>query len=324
MSISLTTPVYTQFEMDFFITEAVIGLNSINAGLFYVASGVKNDKYVFPKATSTTYLNARADSPTMNGLTVLANKTINLGAFESGETFNPNIFENHWQKDQLSNIILDRGLPATFENYIATYYTSKVLSPVETMIHIGSVGYTASTTADTNYSIRYFDGIVRQALVGGAPTASYSAITSNNIIAKLEEAKNKMPLAVLADPNRYSKLKFIMGVLDFQKYEEALVSTTYKNQNTTERGLNQYKGYEIVVVAGCPENTFYFCHATTDLNSNLQLAVTDMANMSFNLEKMPFPSHLWGYVLSTKMGVGIARLPEFVIHTSYIAANFGA
>jgi hypothetical protein len=324
MSLSLTTPVYTQAEQDFFITEAVIGLNSINAGIFYVATGVKNDKYVFPKATSTTYLNARQDSATMNGLTVLADRTIELGAFESGETFNPNIFENHWHKDQLNNIILDRGLPSTFENYIATYYTAKVLSPVENMIHIGSVDYTATTTLDANYSIRYFDGIIKQAVDSTDPSlsVSYSAVTSANIISKLEEMKNKMSIAVLSQNDRYNKLKFIMGVLDFEKYEEALTSTSFKNNDTTQRGINRYKGYEIMVLAGVPENTMYFTHADTSVDSNLQLALTDIGNMSFSLEKMPFPSKLYGYVVSTKMGVGIARPSEFVIHTSYVEGDF--
>ena len=36
MSLVLSTTNYTQFEKDFFITEAVIGLDTFSAGLMYV------------------------------------------------------------------------------------------------------------------------------------------------------------------------------------------------------------------------------------------------------------------------------------------------
>jgi hypothetical protein len=257
----------------------------------------------------------------------LANKAITLGAFEGYEQFDPNIFENHWHKDQLMDLLLSRALPATFLNYLTTYYTNKTFVPIEQMIHMGSTGYTASaaTPSDTNYSLKYFDGIIRQAIVGGAlSVGSPSAITSANIIAKMEAAKLLMPIALLANPNRYAKLKYIMGVADYQKYEDALTTTTFKNNDTTQKGINKYKGYEVVVVAGIPENTFYFCEATTEMTSNLQLAVTDVNNMTFEINRVQNNSPLYFYKAILKMGVGIAKPSEFVYHTTLTAGTFTA
>lgn len=331
MSVTLTTPNYTQFEKGFFITEAVTGLDTINNGLMYVATGVKNDKYTFPVFTANPVLNPRTLLPVDNSTTVLKNKDVNLGAFEAYELFDPTVFENHWHQDQLTDKLLARKLPATFTNYLGGWYTAKTFVPVETMIHMGSTTYlttsggTAETPASANYSIRYFDGIIKQALNASTPAiqvGSPVALTSSNIIAKFEAAKNLAPKALLSSPARYKRMKFIVSVIDQQKYEEALTSTTYKNNDTTEKGLNKYKGYEVVVVAGLPENTFYFAEATTDVESNLHMAVTSMDNLSFIIDRLQNNSSAWFYKAIAKMGVGIAKPTEFVIYTTQVLANF--
>jgi len=333
MSLVLSTTNYTQFEKDFFITEAVIGLDTVNKGLMYVATGVKNDQYVFPKLSAAPKLQAASSTPSSSGTTTLSNRTVTLGKFQAYEEFEPSIFENHWHQAELSDRLLARALPVTFQNYLTTYYTQKTFVPIEQMIHLGSTSYvttsggSAEPGVGANEQLIYFDGIIKTALNASTPAlqvASPSAITSSNVIAKMEAAKNKMPIALLSKSNRYERLKFIMSVVDAQKYEEALTTTTYKNNDTTERGLNRYKGYEVVVCAGLPENTFYFCEATTDLESNLQLCVTDMDNLSFEINRLQNNSTLHFYKAIMKMGVGIAKPSEFVIHTTKVLSDFSA
>jgi hypothetical protein len=330
MAITLTTPNYTQYEKDFFITEAVIDLTTVNAGLMYVATGVKNDQYVVPTLSSNPLLQPYAATPTSAGTTTLGNKTITLGKFMPYEDFNPNIFENHWHVDQLTDRLMARQLPATFENYLGTYYTRKTFAPIETAIHMGSKGYTASVgtvgSPGVNFNNQHFDGIIRQAVLDGTSlkVASPVALTSANIISKMEAAKNLLPTALLADPKRYEKVKFIMSVLDFQKYEEALATTSFKNQDTTEAGARKYKGYKIEVVAGLPENTFYFCEATTAPTSNLHMPVTEAIGMNFEINKLQANSDLYFYKGMVKMGVTVAKMNEFVIYTTKIAGDFTA
>lgn len=331
MSATLTTPNYTQFEKEFFITEAVTGLDSINKGLFYVADGVKNDVYTFPVFSASPKLNPRTAIPTDNSTTVLSNKNVTLGAFQAYEVFDPTIFENHWHQAELTDLLLARQLPATFENYLGSFYTQKTLVPVETMIWMGSTSYstasggTAETPSSANYSHRYFDGIIKQALDVTTPALqvpSPVALTSANIIAKMEAAKALVPKAILSSAKRYDRLKYIMSVADAQKYEEALTSTTYKNNNTTEKGMNQYKSYTIEVVAGLPENTFVLCEAVTDPTSNLHMAVTSLDNLSFKIDRLQNNAEVWFYKAIAKMGVGIAKPSELVIYTTQVLANF--
>lgn len=333
MSLVLSTTNYTQFEKDFFITEAVIGLDTVNKGLMYVATGVKNDQYAFPVLSAAPKLQAYGSTPTANGTTTLSNRLLTLGKFQAYEEFEPSVFENHWHKDQLADRLLARSLPTTFQNYLTTYYTQKTFKPIEEMIHVGSTSYTTSAGAGQAHEQHiYFDGIIKTALNASTPAlqvASPSAITSANIISKMEAAKNKLAsttqgIALLSRANRYDRLKFVMSVVDALKYEDALTTTTYKNNDTTDKGLNRYKGYEVVVVAGLPENNFYFGEFAGDLNSNLQLAVTDMDNLSFEINRLQNNSALYFYKAIMKMGVGIAKPSEFVIHTTFVLADFSA
>lgn len=328
MSLS-TTSNFTQFEKGFFITEAVIGLDTINKGLAYVAQGVKNDQYSFPVLTANVVLNPRTSLPVDNNTTVLSNRTITLGAFEAFEIFDPSIFENHWHVSELADKMLSRSLPATFVNYLGGFYTEKTFAPVERMIHEGSTSYTTSATGTTsaNYSIKHFDGLIKQALNATTPALQVGtpvALTSANIIAKMEAAKALMPKALLASADRYKKLKFIVSVEDAQKYEEALTSTSFKNNDTTEAGINKYKGFTVEVTSGLPENTFYFCEATSQVTSNIQLAVASLDNLSFIVDKYVSYAQLWFYKAVAKMGVGIAKPSEFVIYTTKTLASFNA
>lgn len=339
MSVTLTTSNFTQFEKGFFITEAVIGLDTINKGLAYVATGIKNDTYTFPVLSVSPKLKAYTPTPAnQTNSTVLSNRNVSLGKFQSYEEFDPSIFENHWHQDQLADKLLARSLPATFMNYLGAFYTSKVLVPVENGIHLGSTTYlttsggSAEPNVGANESLVHFDGLIKIALNATTPSlqvASPVALTSANIIAKMELAKAKMLTstggkAQMTAADRYSRLKFIMGVEDIQKYEEALTSTSFKNNDTTEKGINKYKGFEVVVCAGIPENTFYFTEATTDVRSNIQLAVTAMDNLSFNIDKLQANSELYFYKMVAKMGVGIAKPQEFVIYTTKVLADFSA
>jgi len=337
MSLVLSTANYTEFEKDFFITEAVIGLDTVNKGLMYVATNVKADRYSFPVLSAAPKLQAYGSTPTASGTTTLSNRDVALGKFQAYEEFEPSVFENHWHKDQLADRLLARSLPTTFQNYLTTYYTQKTFKPIEEMIHIGSTSYVTTSggsayTGGVNEQHIYFDGIIKTALNATTPAlqvASPSAITSANVISKMEAAKNKLGsttsgIALLSRANRYDRLKYVMSVVDALKYEDALTTTTYKNNDTTEKGLNKYKGYEVVIVAGLPENTFYFGEFAGDLNSNLQLAVTSMDNLSFEINRLQNNSALFFYKAIMKMGVGIAKPSEFVIHTTYVLADFTA
>jgi hypothetical protein len=270
-----------------------------------------------------------SSTPTSAGNTTLSNRDVALGKFQGYTEFEPAIFENHWQQDQLSSKMLERGLPKTFENYIGASFTQQFLQPVEDMIWMGSTTYVVSGTGSAapggvKEKRLYFDGIVKQALNATTPclTITPVVLTSSNIIAKFEEAKNKVGKTLLSDANRYTKLRFIVSVVDAQKYEDALANTAYKNQDTTERGINKYKGYEIIVVPGLDEHNFFFGHFDSTVYSNLHIALTSEANMTFELNRLQNNSTLWFYKMLMKLGVGISKPTEMVVHTPLTLADF--
>lgn len=329
MSLILTTPNYTQAEKNFFISDAVIGLDSLNAGLFYIAPDVKNDKYTFPKVNSTVVLQDRASIPTSAGDTILSNKDVNLGAFMSYSEFEPAIFENHWHVDQISSKMLDRGLPSTFENYLAASYTAQNLAPIENMIWIGSTTYSTASggtaaPGGVNANNRFIDGIIKQCLTPAtsALTITSSVITSVNIASKMDALRAALPKALLSSADRYTRLKYIMGVEDQIKFEAMLTDSTFKNNDTTEKGINRYKGYDVVVVAGMPENTIFFGRVGTDVNSNFHMPLSSVENMQFDLNRLQNNSTLWFYKLLFKFGVGVSKPYELAMHTTKVLGDF--
>jgi hypothetical protein len=140
----------------------------------------------------------------------------------------------------------------------------------------------------------------------------------------MEALKNAVPKALLSSSDRYKKLRYVLSVEDGQKYEDALANTTYKNQDTTEKGLNRYKGYDIVVVAGMPEHTIFFMEATTAPTSNLHMPLSTVDNMEFDLNRLQNNSTLWFYKMLFKFGVGMSKPNEAAIHTTYQLADFSA
>ena len=115
MSLTLGQSNFTQFEKDFFITEATFGLDSINKGLFYISQGVKNDEYTYPVLQANTKLQPFGSIPTDQQSTVLSNRTATLGKFTGYETFEPSVFENH----QLLNLIYQLTIQVKLLNQLS-------------------------------------------------------------------------------------------------------------------------------------------------------------------------------------------------------------
>ena len=50
------------------------------------------------------------------------------------------------------------------------------------------------------------------------------------------------------------ELRVLVSYADKSKYEEALRLDTFRRQNTTDEGLDTWAGYDVVPLAGLPEN----------------------------------------------------------------------
>lgn len=310
-------------EAAYMITQATFGMDTVNKGVAYVKDGIKKQHNI-PKVDITKVLQPRQATPTSQGTFTVTGVVIHPQDVMAYTEFNPRDFEDHFYAEQLSKTLLARELPVTAENVMMQLFLNRCFEQIENGVHMGSLGYTTVDPTNANFQIKYWDGYIRKALVDGTyiPVPSPSAITAANILTKFNVAYNLLPIGVLADSQRYSKVKFIVSIVDQLLYEEALTTQTFKNNDTTEKGINKYKGYEVVGCAGVPKDTFYCTRAYLDIESNLWIGTNSTEDLTLELKKVQNNSELFYFKALFKFDTQIAKMNELVMHTTHVASDF--
>ena len=259
----------------YMITRAVVGADTIEKGVIYVEDGIRKKKTI-PRIEVSNFMQRRTATPTSQGTVAVDGRVLEPQDLMLYYEFNPRDFETHFYAEQLQPRLLGRELPVTAENFMVMQTMKRLNEFFENAIHrsrkeydvLGSaVDPTSKGDVAGAAAYFYFDGTIKKALDSGdiisVPTPV--ALTYSNIRDKFQAALNLVPKALLY---RYGKggLKFIVSYADQLKYEQALRQDLYKNQDTTESGINRYSGYDVVPVAGLPENTFYVCIAKPDVS----------------------------------------------------------
>jgi len=115
-------------------------------------------------------------------------------------------------------------------------------------------------------------------------------------------------------------LKFHVSYLTQQTYEQDLLLGTFKNQDTTEKGINRYKGYDVVPLAGMPDNTIVACISEPGMESNLWVGCnSDQDETGLMLAKKQANSELFFIKGLFKMDTQIG-FPDFVVLYTNITA----
>lgn len=275
-------------------------------------------EYHYPRLEITNWIQRDSPTPTSQGSIVIDAAKVFLGRFQIYMEFNPQDFAMHWYSGQLQKEIIDRTLPPTVQSYLVRHLFDKNNLAVDTMIwqsrlandptsssyvNPASVGYT--NTDVPNYF--YFDGLITQ-LVNDPNTINLSgytasAFTSANILNTLEAAYLAVPIGQLF---KYGAMgvKFIMSLRTRQVLEEAYnITTQFKNENFYRPGVQLYKGYDMVSIAGFPDNTLIVTIANPDVSSsNTQLAVNSTADQGeVKLQQLQNNSDL--YFVKAKMAM---------------------
>jgi hypothetical protein len=245
--------------------------------------------------------------------------------------FNPRDYEAHWQAVNLEPKLLSRELPPTANEFTmlqtmkrlneffekATWRSRLVFDPSNPgFVTPSSKGQAA---ADSVYF--YFDGLMTKLLNDPAtlqmssPAVLVAGTASGgqeNVSAALNRVYAAVPQALLF---KYGSkgLKFHCSYLTQQVYEQDLLLGTFKNQDTSEKGINRYKGYDLVPLAGMPDNTIIACISNSDLDSNLWLGVNSTDDQDgLQLARLQSNSELFFIKGLFKMDTQIG-FPDFVV-----------
>lgn len=312
----------------YMITRAVVGADTIEKGVIYVEDGIRKKKTI-PRIEVSNFMQRRSATPVSQGDVVVDGRVLEPQDLMLYYEFNPRDFEAHFYAEQLQPKLLGRELPVTAENFMVMQTMKRLNEFFENAIHRGRKEYDTQGAAVDPTSkgdvagaaaYFYFDGIIKKALdasgIISVPTPV--ALTYSNIRDKFQAALNLVPKALLY---RYGKagLKFIVSYADQLKYEQALRQDLYKNQDTTESGINRYSGYDVVPVAGLPENTFYVCIAKPDIDSNLWLGINSTEDNQLQLMRLQNNSEMFFVKGLFKMDTQIGFADQLVIYTTLTA-----
>ena len=312
----------------YMITRAVVGADTIEKGVIYVEDGIRKKKTI-PRIEVSNFMQRRSATPTSQGTVAVDGRVLEPQDLMLYYEFNPRDFETHFYAEQLQPKLLGRELPVTAENFMVMQTMKRLNEFFENAIHRGRKEYDTQGAAVDPTSkgdvagaaaYFYFDGIIKKALDAGdaIPVPTPVALTYSNIRDKFQAALNLVPKALLY---RYGKagLKFVVSYADQLKYEQALRQDLYKNQDTTESGINRYSGYDVVPVAGLPEDTFYVCIAKPDIDSNLWLGINSTEDNQLQLMRLQNNSEMFFVKGLFKMDTQIGFADQLVIYTTITA-----
>jgi hypothetical protein len=320
---------YAGTAASYMITRAVVGADTVQKGCIYVEDGIKKQRTI-PRIEVSGFIQRRAATPVSQGNVTVDGRVLIPQDYMLYYEFNPRDYEQHWYAEQLSPTLLGRELPVTAENFMVMQTMKRLnewneLAIWRSRMEFDPAGAAVNPTTKgqlaTDGQYFYFDGLITK-LLNDSETiqvANPVTLTSANVVAALDSCYFAVPKALLF---KYGKmgLKFHVSYYTQQLIEEAYTETEFKNNDTTEKGVNRYKGYEIEALAGMPDNTIVLCISMPDVDSNLWLGInsTDDEN-KMQLQRLQANSELFFIKGLMKADTQIGFTDQAVIYTTLTA-----
>lgn len=328
---------YAGEAASYFITRPVIEMDTTKKGCIHVEDGIKKQKTI-PRIEVANFIQRRAATPTNQGTVTVDGRVLVPQDLMLYLEFNPRDYEAHWFAVQLEPKLLDRQLPPTAEEFTmlqtmkrlneffekATWRSRLIFDPLSA--NYATPASKGQPASDASYF--YFDGLMAK-LLGSNETIQISSPATlvsgtagageENIGLAFGRVYAKVPQAILF---KYGSkgLKFHVSYATQQIFEEFLTTQLYKNNDTTEKGINRYKGYDVVPLAGMPDNTIVACVTSPDLESNLWLGVNSTSDENgLQLARLQNNSELYFIKGLFKMDTQVG-FPDFVVLYTTITA----
>ncbi|MFA5727125.1 MAG: hypothetical protein WC886_05750 [Saccharofermentanaceae bacterium] len=334
MALVINDTTYAGTFASYFWLPATFGMDTIQKGCVYVQDGIKK-KHTIGRVDFANPLQARTATPTTSGTFTVDGRSLEPQDLMVYTEFNPRDYEQHWLAEELSPTLLARELPVTAENYMMQIGLERAFEQVELGLWMGSLDYTAIPGSTGNGQICFFDGFMKKLLADTAVkqvpsplplTAAVSSVSVYNIVDAFNAllqlcATNKK--ALLSRPTRYKRLKFFVSINTEQIYQTFITTTqTFKGVNTTEQGINKFKGYEIVPLAGLPDDTIIFCEGLDDVSSNLYVGMNSTEDNNLQLMRLQNNSELFFLKGLMKFDVQYGFSEQMFVYTTLTSASF--
>ncbi|MFB6456570.1 hypothetical protein ACE38W_14965 [Chitinophaga sp. Hz27] len=335
MSLVINDTSYAGDFASYFWIPATYNMSTVEKGAVYVKDGIKK-KHTIGRVDFSRPLQPRQATPISKGVFTIDGRDLEPKDVMLYNEFNPRDFEAHWLAERQSPTLLARELPVTAEHYMLQMALNRSMEQLENGLWIGSVDYADNVDEeDPRFQVQYFDGFIKKMILDAAvrkvanpgpltaaPTGSGNVNIADAFNAQLSLAA-QYKKALLAKNTRYQRLKFFVSINTEQIYHDFLTtSQTFKGVNTTERGINLYKGYEVVPLAGMPDNTVVLAEGLPDTDSNLYVGMNSTEDNQLQLMRLQNNSELFFIKGLMKYDVEYGFSEEVFLYTTLTISDF--
>ncbi len=337
MSLVISDTSYSGTFASYFWLPATFGMDTVQKGVVFVQDGIKK-QHTIGRIDFANPLQARQATPTTSGTFTIDGRVLAPNEMMLYTEFNPRDFESHWLAEELSPTLLAREVPVEAENYMMQIGLNRAFEQVELGIWQGSTTYTAPIGSTGNGQLKFYDGFIKKMIADSAVlkvaspyplTAAasdgatvYNIVDAFNALIQLVATNKK---ALLSRPSRYKRLKFIVSINTEQIYQTFITTTqTFKGVNTTDEGINKFKGYEIVPLAGIPDNTILFTEALPANDSNLYIGMNSAEDNNLQLQRLQANSEMFFLKGLMKYDVQYGFSEQAFLFTTLTSSSFNA
>lgn len=297
----LNTTNYGGEVLETALTLASTGNELVERGLIRVIPGI-NGSISIPRVKTGTMLQKRKEDPT---------KADSKGDFNYSEQklvpkdmmaftlFNPRAFEHIWRPFQPTGELVFRQLPPN----VQTLLLNELLKQVGEELGYHYINGKYQDTGDAYL----MDGILTQAAKN--EDVVKVASTGTTMLARLKELRAKIPVTIRKNAN----LRLLMGVEDFDQYDDELTQLANKGAAPTDVNQERYKGIPIEVLTQWPQGLVVATLCDSGMNGNLFAAVNlqDDENV-IQIEKWANASELYFFKMLMKADTQIGFGEEFI------------
>lgn len=332
MSLLINDTQYAGTFASYFWLPATFGMDTIQKGAVYVKDGIKK-KHTIGRIDLANPLQPRQATPvsnSQNGKFTIDGRSLEPLDHMFYTEFNPRDFEEHWLAEQLSPTLLARELPVTAENYMMQIALNRTFEVIETEIWMGSTTYNATPGDEGKGQLMFMDGFLKK-MVNDSDVVTINspvALTASNILDKMDALINSVATnkkALISKASRFARMKFFVSINTEQIYQAALTTgVTFKGLNTMDQGVKPWKGYEVVALAGFPDDTIIFCEGLPDTSSNLYVGMNSTEDNNLQLMRLQNNSELFFLKGLMKYDVQYGFSDQVFLYTTLTADYFNA
>ncbi len=262
-------------------------------------------------------------------------RTMTPANFQTFQIANPRDLETTVWSKYLADPILEEIIPTggpDINGKMIQVLLGRSGESIETMFWQGSLAYVGHYVwGQPNYQLQYFNGYLQRMVndpLVNISTISPVTLTNTNVFAVLDDLLQQagtLYKALISDKYSCRDMKYLCSVRTKILYKEQLANTQFKGGALDYSGTYTWKGYEVIDVAGMPDNTIIFTRASIDPNiGNFHVACNSEKDWNLRIGQVDgnIFAETWAMLAKWKFDVNYGWSDQIFLYTTLTQASF--